>query len=84
MSIILLFSIFIRLVAFAWSCLLLRRARDWRMVFLAAMLALMTTRQTLTLIHYTQNWSQIQFTFIEEIPGLVVSLLALLAVIFLY
>ncbi|RMD93133.1 MAG: PAS domain S-box protein, partial [Calditrichaeota bacterium] len=38
----------------------------------------------LTLIHYTQNWSQIQFTFIEEIPGLVVSLLALLAVIFLY
>ena len=42
-------SILIRLVALAWSLVLMRRLRDWRLAFLTVMPALMALRQTLTL-----------------------------------
>ncbi len=83
---ILLLSIVMRVVALVVSIALLRRIRDWRMAFLTAMLALMATRQALTLSRLVNagKWSlspdSISF---DELPGLLVSVLAGLAVVFL-
>ena len=82
---ILISSILIRIVAFAWSLAVLWRVKDWRVGFLTAMLALMTLRQLLTLRQVSEggswspamNWSSVEF------PGLAVSVLAGLSVIFL-
>jgi PAS domain S-box-containing protein len=83
MSLIIILSITIRLAAMGWSIVLLRRMRDWRMGFLTAMLGLMALRQTLTLLMTRESWS-ISFTAqATEMPGLVVSILAFAAVIFL-
>ncbi len=49
MSIVLVLSIMIRLIAVVWSVYLLQRIRDWRIGFLTIMLALMTLRQILAL-----------------------------------
>ena len=48
-AVIFVASIAIRLAAMAWSLVLLRQARDWRMGFLTGMLGLMALRQALTL-----------------------------------
>ena len=84
---VLLLSILIRIAAAIVSGTLLRRVRDWRMGFLTAMLLLMALRQSLTLRRAVaeSRWdllSPTQFT-IDELPGLVVSILAALSVIFL-
>ncbi|MGE3807132.1 MAG: PAS domain S-box protein [Gemmataceae bacterium] len=81
MSIIVLSSVAIRAVAHVIALELLRRQRDWRLVFLVAMIAFMMSRQTLTLIEGPGFG-----TFSEELtelPGLIVSGMVLLAVIFL-
>lgn len=83
MSLILIVSILIRLVALAWSLVLLRRLRDWRMGFLTAMLALMALRQTLSLLTESESWSLSVTGQLTELPGLLVSIAALLAVVFL-
>ena len=83
MSTILLISIAIRLVAFGFSAILLRRLRDWRMAFLSIMLLLMALRQTLTLMTQSQSWSLSFPGQTTELPGLAVSVMALLAVVFL-
>jgi len=72
---VLLSSIVLRLAALVWSLLLLRRTGDRRMGFLSAMLALMAMRQLLTL-----GSAHAHAAVAPELPGLVVSAMALLAV----
>jgi signal transduction histidine kinase/CheY-like chemotaxis protein len=85
-SAVLLVSIAIRLLAAAWSVVIYRRVRDWRMLFLTAMLLLMATRQLLTLSTWLRThveWELALAGSLTELPGLAVSVLAALAVIFL-
>ena len=83
MSFILILSIIIRLVAFGWSIGLLRQLKDWRITFLSGMLALMALRQILTMISARESWGIVFSWHIEELPGLVVSMLAFLAIFYL-
>jgi len=83
MSVGLIISILIRIIAFLWSLFLLHRIRDWRMGFLSIMLALMALRQILTL---KAKFTSTTLTFSSlgtEWPGLIVSLMAFLAVFYL-
>ncbi len=83
MSLVLSVSVFIRLIAMVWAFRLWYRIRDWRIGFLGAMVALMALRQTLTLSRKGINWPPQPGSGMDEIPGLAVSILALLAIIFL-
>ena len=84
MSFILVLSIAIRILAIAWSIVLWNRVRDWRIAFFTVMLFLMAGRQILTLRSgpgsETFWWGP---TAKIELPGLLVSVMVLLAVIFL-
>lgn len=82
-SLILLVSIIIRLGAMGWSIVLLRQLHDWRMGFLTVMLALMAMRQSLTLLGGRESWAISLTDQASELPGLAVSLMALLAIFFL-
>ena len=80
MNWVLLISIAIHLTALVCSVELLRRLRDWRLAFLSLMLALMILRRGLALFppgatSMSQQWA--------EVPALVISVMSLLAVIFL-
>ena len=68
-------SIVLRLLGVGYSVLLLARTRDRRFGFLTLLLSFMTLRQLLTV--------QTETTGIEELPGLVVSVLTLLTVYYL-
>lgn len=83
MCLILAISILIRLVATVWSVVLLRRIKDWRMGFLTVMLGLMTMRQILTLLEEKRPWSIYIGGCTSELPALIVSIMALLAIFFL-
>ncbi len=83
MSLILLISVLIRLLALGWSLLLWRKIRDWRIGILGAMVALMALRQTLTLSRKGLAWPPDPTTNIDELPGLAVSVLVLLVIIFI-
>ena len=83
MSFILIISIVIRLVAFGWSISLIRQLRDWRIIFLSGMLALMAIRQVLTMISGRESWAIAFHWHVEELPGLVVSILAFFALFYL-
>jgi len=83
LSLTLLVSIVIRVIALGWSIRLLAHLRDWRMAFLSAMLALMALRQTLTLIGSTASLKISVTAQLIELPGLAVSVLAFLSVLFL-
>jgi PAS domain S-box-containing protein len=83
MSLILVSSIAIRAMALSWSIVLLWRSRDWRLGFLSAMIALMAVRQTLTLLKTPDPFSISLRANIDELPGLAVSILAFLGLIFL-
>ncbi len=86
MNIIIIVSILVRFTALLLSLLLLKRLRDWRMGFLSIMLGLMTIRQTLTLKISKAETSidpALGHFSISEIPGLIVSLMALIFVFFL-
>ena len=83
MSVGLIISILIRILAFCWSLLLLHRIRDWRMGFLSVMLAFMALRQILT---FKAKFTSTTLSFSSlgtEWPGLIVSLMAFLAVFYL-
>ncbi len=73
-------SILIRLAAMAWSAVLLNRLRDWRMGLLTAMLGLMALRQVLALRRLIASGEPPAVGVLEELPGLLVSLLAVLVV----
>ncbi len=83
MSLILIVSITIRLVAMGWSIALLRRMRDWRIGFLTVGLGLMAMRQILTLLTEKESWTISITGHITELPGLVVSIIAFLVVFFM-
>jgi diguanylate cyclase (GGDEF)-like protein/PAS domain S-box-containing protein len=81
MSLILIVSILIRVIAVFWSVILWRQLRDWRMAFLMVMLVLMAARQIFTLTNDFQGWFINVSTHLDELPGLIVSILALIIVI---
>lgn len=83
MSLVLITSIVIRLAAMVWSVHLWRRISDWRLGFLTVMLALMASRQTMTLLKTSDSWAISVGGQLTELPGLVVSVMAFLAVLFL-
>jgi diguanylate cyclase (GGDEF)-like protein/PAS domain S-box-containing protein len=83
MSMLLVISILIRLAAMWWSVLLLRQLRDWRMGFLTIMLGLMALRQIFTLWNTHESWTLVVTGQATELPGLIVSIMAFLAVFFL-
>lgn len=87
MSLAIISSIAIRLVAAIWSVMLLRRMGDWRMLFLTVMLLLMATRQMLTVVTAVRVHGEPELTIVghlaAEVPGLIVSVMALLSVLFL-
>jgi hypothetical protein len=72
MNPILLVSVVLRLLGASYSLLLLSRSNDRRFGFLTLMLSFMALRQLLTM--------QTGRTGVEELPGLVVSVLAVLTV----
>lgn len=76
-------SIAVRVTAAMLAFALVVRFREWRVLFLAAMLLLMAARQSLTLfmrIEQQTVGTGIEFT---EIPGFVVSILALASIVYL-
>ena len=81
-SIILILSIMLRLIAFAWSISLMRQLKDWRILFLSGMFALMALRQILALTFESETWV-IEWYDVKELPGLAVSLLAFFALYYL-
>jgi PAS domain S-box-containing protein len=83
MAIVLITSIAIRLLAMVWTVVLLRRLRDWRMALLTGMLALMALRQMLTLRYHLLRTPDPAPNLATEMPGFVVSILALAFVLLL-
>lgn len=84
MSVILVISVLVRIVAALWTLAVLRRLRDLRILFLTAMLVLMTARQILTLSAAILAGTPIVLDItanLDEIPGLMVSLMAFLLVL---
>ncbi|MEF8784689.1 MAG: bacterio-opsin activator domain-containing protein [Haloarculaceae archaeon] len=75
MNVVILISILLRVVGVGYSLVLLSQSNDRRFGFLTVMLSLMATRQILSARHAT--------TALEELPGLLVSVLALLTVYYL-
>ena len=78
---ILLISIAVRVIAMVWSFALIRRLREWRMGFLTVMLLFMASRQVLTLLSRGGSRPGLEgVSRASELPGLVVSFMALFAV----
>ena len=79
-QIVLLASIMIRVLAFGWSVVLVRRFRDWRLVLLSAVLALMVIRHSLG-----SRWVRAEWPVIADLasvlPSILVSIGLLVAVI---
>ena len=82
MNLILLASVAIRLAALGWSLVLMRRLADWRIGLFSAMFGLMALRQSLTLINRPIDDFLLFAGDLNEIPGLIVSVLAFFALIF--
>lgn len=74
-NVVILVSLLLRTLGVGYSALLLYRSSDRRFAFLTVMLALMATRQLLSARSPT--------TAVEELPGLAVSVLAVLTVYYL-
>lgn len=83
LTLVLSISILIRVVATLLALVLLYRIRDWRMGFLALMLGFMGYRQVLTLSSTLSAKAEEILPATTELPGLVVSVLGLLTVVFL-
>ena len=86
MSAIILISVLLRVVATIWSLGVTWRLRDGRVLLLTAMFALMTFRQTLTLFSGFSSGVELSLnldatTHLDELPGLIVSLIAFLIVL---
>lgn len=84
MSAILAISVLIRVVAVAWSLVVARRLRDRRVLLLTGMLVLMTARQLLALLAGVSAEAFMRLdvtTHLEELPGVMVSVMAFLGVL---
>lgn len=80
----LLISILIRLSAAALALMLALRFREWRILFLVGMFALMALRQVLTLLLWDKVIEPSTATrVLSEVPGLAVTLLALISTIYI-
>ena len=74
-------SIILRVVAFCWALKVVYQQRDNRILLLALMFGLMALRQIFTAFHHGFDFHFVVFT--EEFPGLLVSILALLSIIYI-
>jgi PAS domain S-box-containing protein len=84
MSFILLVSTGVRLVALAWSLVLLRRIQDWRMGCFTVMLALMVLRQVLTfVVRGDYSFVVVSAQALAELSELLVSIMLCLAIFIL-
>lgn len=79
MNLVLLLSIVIQFFALAWSLVLLKRLRDWRLVFLTAMLGLMLVRPGMALF---PTGNGLAVNHLADLPALAVSALAAISVVF--
>ncbi len=69
MSLILVFSILLRVAAFCWSIILFRRMRDWRILFLTLFILSMLARPVFKLIKggvsstilLTTDWTELNW-----------------------
>jgi len=68
-------------VALGWSIAVVRRLRDWRVATLTALLALMVASEAVLLVGEARGWSITTLLRMAELPNLLVSVLALLAVV---
>jgi len=84
MSIVLLSSIIIRIAAVLFSLEAVRRLKDWRIGLFALMAGLMALRQTLTLLSGPVEFSLKLPNNYNELPGLIVSVLVLVSIVFMY
>ena len=86
MSLILIVSILLRVLAVGWSVARLRPMREWRMGLFTLMLFMMALRQLATLIIAVSengDWALEMGGHLSELPGLVASMIALLLVLYL-
>jgi len=83
MSLINLFSLLISLAAMGWSIVILWRLRDWRVGFLTILLMIMSMDEILKFTAFDRAPTLVVTFGTEELSGLVVSLIAFLAVFFL-
>ncbi len=67
-------------MALAWSIAIVRRLRDWRVASLTALLALLVASEGVLLLGEARGWSITTLLRMAELPNLLVSVLALLAV----
>ena len=82
---VLVFSIPIRLTAFAVAVTAFFYWKDWRSLLLALMFFLMAARQTLTLYLRAGVLEKTELTAtLSEIPGFIVTLLALVSMVYLW
>jgi len=70
------------LAAALWSIVLVRRLRDWRLVFFSALPAALASHQVLMLADLVHHRGASVFHLWEDLSGLMVSVLVLLAVVF--
>ncbi len=82
MSELALVSLLVRAAALGWSVFLWNRVRDWRLAVLTALMLIFAWRQMLTLMGSPGVWHVSEKGFVDEIPGLLVGILALAVVIF--
>lgn len=82
MSAVLLASILLRLCGVIAAVVLLKRQRDWRLGFLVVLIALMATRQILTMSHHFGLGISFDAN-LDELPGLIVSVLTLMSVFYI-
>ena len=77
---ILSLSLLIRVLTVAVAVILTRRLHNWFMGFFALMVALMSVRQALTLASVLRSMPAVVIQTVDEVPGLLVSVFAFLAV----
>jgi diguanylate cyclase (GGDEF)-like protein len=82
-SLILTLSVLIRLLTLAYAIVVGRKLQDWRFAFLGAVVGLMALRQTMTLFKKQTSWALEYHAALDEMPGLLVSILMLIALYFL-
>ncbi len=83
MSVILLLSLGLRLAATGWLLFLLWRLQDWRIGFLSCTLGLMSAQLGLPAFLHGHPWTLLTLGGLDELPGLAVSVLMLLAVVYM-
>ena len=82
MGLVLIVSIFIRLVGMGWSVVMLWQFRDWRMVFLILLFGLMALDQAFVVFADSTAWPPTLDGTAAVLPGFFVSIIALLMMVY--